>query len=77
MEHGGLKIKAGTMGGRPEFLPRMSRLARSHDQSAVFQYNFGVAYYKTGDKENAGKIWENARGLDPEYLEPLYGLSVL
>ncbi|HTC21689.1 MAG TPA: tetratricopeptide repeat protein, partial [bacterium] len=47
------------------------------DQSAVFQYNLGVAYYKTGDKDNAAKVWEKARGLDPQYLEPLYGLAIL
>ncbi|HUO58672.1 MAG TPA: tetratricopeptide repeat protein [bacterium] len=46
-------------------------------QSAVFQYNWGVACYKTKEAGRAGKIWETARGLDPQYVEPLYGLAVL
>jgi len=46
-------------------------------ESPVFQYNWGVAYYKTGDKENARLLWEKARGMDSQYMEPLYGLAVL
>ena len=46
-------------------------------QSAVFQYNWGVACYKTKDAQRAQKLWEAARGLDPQYVEPLYGLAVI
>ena len=46
-------------------------------QSAVFQYNRGVACYHTGDKEKARDLWEKARGMDPQYMQPLYGLALL
>ncbi|HVZ80857.1 MAG TPA: tetratricopeptide repeat protein [bacterium] len=45
--------------------------------NAVFHYNFGVAYYKDKDPKDARLHWEKARQLDPDYLEPLYGLAVL
>ncbi len=46
-------------------------------QSPVFQYNWGVAYYRSGDHEKSRQAWETARGMDPQYVEPYYGLAIL
>ena len=43
----------------------------------VFQYNWGVACFQSGDREMARQHWETAKDLDPRYVEPIYGLAVL
>lgn len=73
---GDLKLRQGKYGEALQFYVNVGDWEAAKE-SGVFQYNWGVAYYKTGDKENARLLWEKARGMDSQYMEPLYGLAVL
>ena len=43
--------------------------------SPVFLYNWGVAYFKSGQPVEALPLWEKSRSLDPHYTQPVFALA--